>query len=74
MMTLTCGECKQVIDPEGKRYDYDGDGMTSIYYYSCETRGCEYDVCAKCAGRGIRHEHREFSDNTPTFMMTTLNH
>ena len=70
MITLTCGECKQVIDAEGKRYDYSD--MTTVYY-SCREKDCHYDVCTKCAVQGIRHEHRGFTDNTPTFMMTTLN-
>jgi hypothetical protein len=70
---LICSECKQAIDPDGKRR---GDSnFSGVIYYSCREAGCAYDVCPKCAYRGIRHEHRQFREecNTLSFMMTTLN-
>lgn len=71
MTARICGECKQIINTGN--YCYDVDYVSHISYYSCREKDCEYDVCRDCAYRGIRHEHREFDDNTPTFMMTTLN-
>lgn len=68
---MTCGECNQPIETGVRDYD-SGDYATKVFYYSCREKGCTFHVCRSCANKGIRHPHREFCDNTPTLMMTTL--